>query len=155
MGLYEEISKLSGYFNSLRIHEGLLVIDLKLPIDWKVKEIVGSRGNKIQLQEGSKSKTQKIVSFFSSFEEKESVILEEEVLAIIKWNRETEEKQLLLQQKMVELEKVFHENDINSLRNLDINFKTNLLNLNGETKIEPLVREGNGEGPEGDTLPQE
>ena len=105
MGLYEEISKLSGYFNSLRIHEGLLVIDLKLPIDWKVKEIVGSRGNKIQLQEGSKSKTQKIVSFFSSFEEKESVILEEEVLAVIKWNIETEEKQLLLQQKMIELEK--------------------------------------------------
>jgi hypothetical protein len=151
MGLYEEISKLSGYFNSLRIHEGLLVIDLKLPIDWKVKEIVGSRGNKIQLQKGSESKTQKIVSFFSSFEEKESVILEEEVLAVIKWNIETEEKQLLLQQKMIELEKVFNENDINSLRNLDINFKTNLLNLNGETKIGPLVREGDGERPERDT----
>ena len=74
---------------------------------------------------------------------------------MIKWNKEREEKQLLLQQKMVELEKVFHENDINSLRNLDINFKTSMLNLNGGTKIEPLVKEGNGEGPEGNTLPQE
>tara|TARA_R110002012_G_scaffold255557_3_gene435565 strand:+ start:771 stop:1238 length:468 start_codon:yes stop_codon:yes gene_type:complete len=155
MTLYEQISKLGGYFNSLRLHEGLLVVDLKLPIEWKVKEIVGSRGNKIQLQEGSKSKTQKIISFFSSFDEQESEILEEEVLAVIKWNKEREEKQLLLQQKMVELEKVFHENDINSLRNLDINFKTSMLNLNGETKIEPLVREGNGEGPEGNTSPQE
>ena len=94
MTLYEQISKLGGYFNSLRLHEGLLVVDLKLPTEWKIKEIVGSRGNKIQLQEGSKSKTQKIISFFSSFDKQESEILEEEVLAVIKWNKEREEKQV-------------------------------------------------------------
>jgi len=153
MTFYEQITKLEGYFHSLRLHEGLLVVDLKLPNNWKVKEIISSRDNKIQLQVGPKDDKYQIISFFSSFDEPSAVILQDEILEVIRWNKEIEEKETLLNQKMVELKKVFNENTIYSLRNLDINFKTTLLELNGETKLEAVVREGDTQGPDGTTVP--
>ena len=151
MTFYEQITKLDGHFHSLRLHEGLLVVDLKLPHNWKVKEVIASRDNKIQLQLGPKDDKYQIISFFSAFDKPSTVILQEEILEVIRWNRELEEKDTLLNQKMLELKKVFSENTIYSLRNLDINFKTTLLELNGETQLDPVVREGETQGPEGTT----
>ena len=155
MSFYEQILKLDGRFHSLRLHEGLLVVDLKLPISWKVKEVIASRDNKIQLQAGPKSDKHQVSSFFSSFDEESSLVLEEEISAILKWNREKEEKDMLLNLKMVELKKVFSENNIDNLKNLDINFNANLLNLNGQESDNEMVGEGSEEGPEGDTTTQE
>ena len=62
---------------------------------------------------------------------------------------------MLLNLKMVELKKVFSENNIDNLRNLDINFNANLLNLNGQESDNEMVGEGSEEGPEGDTTTQE
>jgi len=151
MTFYEQIIKLEGHFHSLRLHEGLLVIDLKLPNSWKVKEVIASRDNKIQLQVGPKDDKYQIISFFSAFDEPSTITLQEEILEVIRWNKEIEEKDALLNQKMLELRKVFNENNIYSLRNLDINFKTTLLDLNGQTELEPVVREGDTKGPEGTT----
>ena len=100
---------------------------------------------------GPKDDKYQIISFFSAFDKPSTVILQEEILEVIRWNRELEEKDTLLNQKMVELKKVFSENTIYSLRNLDINFKTTLLELNGETQLDPVVREGETQGPEGTT----
>ena len=155
MSFYEQILKLDGRFHSLRLHEGLLVVDLKLPISWKVKEVIASRDNKIQLQVGPKSDKHQVSSFFSAFDEESSLVLEEEISAILKWNREKEEKDMLLNLKMVELKKVFSENNIYNLRNLDINFNANLLNLNEQEPSDQMVGEGSTEGPEGDTTAQE
>jgi hypothetical protein len=44
---------------------------------------------------------------------------------IIKWNRDREEKRELLEQKRLELEKIFESNKVESLRDLDFNFKQN------------------------------
>ena len=40
MELYNEIIKFGKYLNSIRLHEGLVVIDLKLPLVWKDKEVL-------------------------------------------------------------------------------------------------------------------
>ena len=155
MSFYEQILKLDSHFHSLRLHEGLLVIDLKLPIGWKIKEVIASRDNKIQLQTGPKNKQHQVISFFSAFDAESSLVLEEEIMAVLKWNKEKEEKDMLLNLKMVELKKVFSENNINNLRNLDINFNANLLNLNGQNSDSQMVGEGSDEGPKGDTTTQE
>ena len=105
MGLYDEILKFDEYFNSLRMHEGLIVIDLKLPINWKDVEVLRTRGNKVQIKVGATNDTHKIISIFASFESKETDVLVNEILAIVKWNKDQEEKNVLLNMKILELQK--------------------------------------------------
>jgi hypothetical protein len=130
MGLYNEIIKFNQYFNSLRMHEGLLVVDLKLPLQWKDKEVLSERGGKIQMKVGTSNEKFKLVSFFAPFDVGGTEILSNEIFAIIKWNKDQEEKNQLLNIKMVELKKVFNENNVDSLRNLNIAFD-NKLEING------------------------
>lgn len=141
MGLYNEIAKFGKYFNSLRMHEGLVVIDLKLPIEWKDKEVLSDRGSEVQMKVGTSNEKFKLVSFFAPFEVGGTEILSDEIFAVIKWNKDQEEKNELLNIKMVELRKVFNENNVDSLRNLNIAFN-NKLELNGEEELTTLVEKG-------------
>ena len=58
MNLYNNIEKFGDYFNSIRSHEGLILVDMVLPLNWEVTKVLGSRGNKIQIQKGKKSDKQ-------------------------------------------------------------------------------------------------
>eukprot|EP01050_Picozoa_sp_SAG11_P001461 SAG11_NODE_62_length_19006_cov_6.513143_32_plen_145_part_00 len=144
MGLYGEIIKFNKYFNSLRMHEGLLVIDLKLPLQWKDKEVLTERGGKVQMKVGTSNEKFKLVSFFAPFDVGGTEILTEEIFAILKWNKDQEEKNELLNIKMVELKKVFNENKVDALRNLNIAFD-NKLEINGE-ELNTLVEKGDSKG---------
>ena len=62
MSLYDEITKFTKYFNSIRMHEGLIVVDLKLPLKWKDKEILADRGGKVQMNVGKSNEKFKLVS---------------------------------------------------------------------------------------------
>ena len=70
---------------------------------------------------------------------------------MIKWNKDLEEKNRLLEEKIVEMKKIFIENNIDSLRNLKIDFDNIKFKLNGREEFEPVASEGNSEGPEGNT----
>jgi hypothetical protein len=126
------------------MHEGLIVIDMKLPLQWKDKEILQNRGSKIQMKSGTNNEKFKLVSFFAPFDVGGTETLSDEIFAIIKWNKDQEEKNELLNMKMLELKKVFNENDVDSLRNLNIAFD-NKLNLNGE-EFTGVVEKGDSEG---------
>ena len=147
MTLYNHISKYGGNFNSIRKHEHFIVIDLKIPIDWEDQKIITSRGGKVQIKSGNKSNTHKLVSFFNIFSEDDCNVLVSEIEAVIKWNRDVEEKNSLLELKMIELRKLFSENEVGSLRKLNFDFenKTNL----DEKKPGNMVPSGSLEGPEG------
>ena len=149
MNLFDNISKFGPYFNSIRMHEGLILIDMKLPKVWKDKEILGSRGNKIQIKYGKSNDTQKLVSFFSTFDDAGVILLEDEVKVVIKWNMDQEEKNNLLNQKMIELQKMFTENDVDALRKLEFEFKQEKLSFDEEGVTE-LASEGDPEGREED-----
>tara|TARA_B100001094_G_scaffold275997_1_gene283931 strand:+ start:1694 stop:2149 length:456 start_codon:yes stop_codon:yes gene_type:complete len=147
MTLYNHISKFGSNFNSIRKHEDFIVIDLKIPIDWEDQKIITSRGGKVQIKSGNKSNTHKLVSFFNIFSEDDCNVLVSEIEAVIKWNRDVEEKNSLLELKMIELRKLFSENEVGSLRKLNFDFenKTNL----DEKKPGNMVPSGSLEGPEG------
>ena len=145
MSLYDEITKFTKYFNSIRMHEGLIVVDLKLPLKWKDKEILADRGGKVQMNVGKSNEKFKLVSFFAPFDKGGTEILSDEIFAIVKWNKDQEEKNELLNIKMVELRKVFNENNVDSLRNLNIAFN-NKLELDGEELSTTLVEKGGSEG---------
>ena len=147
MTLYEYISSFGDTFHSVRMHESFVVVDLKIPLQWEDKKIVSSRGNKIQIKPGNSNETHKLVSFFSVFTPEDCEILIEEIKAIIKWNTDVEEKNSLLELKMLELKKVFAENPVDSLRKL--NFDFNKINLNGKKEYREMVPSGSFEGPEG------
>jgi len=147
MTLYKQISSFGETFNSIRMHENFVVVDLKIPIDWEDQKIITSRGSKIQIKPGNSNETHKLVSFFSVFTEEDCNVLIEEIKAIIKWNTDVEEKNSLLELKMLELKKVFAENPVDSLRKL--NFDFNKINLNGEEQNRGMVPSGSLEGPEG------
>ena len=70
---------------------------------------------------------------------------------MIKWNKDLEEKNRLLEEKIIEMKKIFIENNIDSLRNLKIDFDNIKFKLNGREEFEPVASEGNSEGPEGNT----
>ena len=148
MSLFDNISKLGPYFTSIRMHEGLILVDMKLPKIWKDKEILGSRGNKIQLKLGKSNDTQKLVSFFSTFDDEGVTLLVDEVRAVIQWNMDQEEKNNLLNKKMIELQKMFSENNVDALRKLEFEFKEEKLIFNGEEGVANLASEGNSEGQE-------
>jgi hypothetical protein len=150
MNLFDNISKFGPYFNSIRMHEGLILLDMKLPKVWKDKEILGSRGNKIQIKHGKSNDTQKLVSFFSTFDDTGVILLEDEVKAVIKWNMDQEEKNNLLNQKMIELQKMFTENNVDALRKLEFEFKEAKLSFDEEEGVTELASEGDSEGREED-----
>ena len=149
MSLYTEIKKFGTYFNSLRLHENLIILDLILPVDWQVEKVIASRGNKIQLKVGNKTDKHKVISFYSVFDEEGTIKLEEEVKHIIKWNTDIEEKNILLNQKIIELKKILGENNVDSLRELDINFNNAKLTLNGAEEFSTMVPDRNQKGPGG------
>jgi hypothetical protein len=138
MNLYNNIQQFGTYFNSIRIHEGLLLVDMILPINWEDIKVLHHRGNKVQINKGKKTDEKKIISFYATFDEENIEILVEEVLAVIKWNKDLEDKNELLNIKMLELKKMFHENNVDSLRRLNFNFN-DTLDLDGQEDTNRLV----------------
>ena len=156
MSLYKEIKNFGNYFNSIRIHENLLIVDLILPSNWEDEKIlrqttIKDGENTVQLKVNKRGDNSKAVSFYSIFDENGTSCLVTEIKKVIKWNKDLEEKNRLLEEKIVEMKKIFIENNIDSLRNLKIDFDNIKFKLNGREEFEPVASEGNSEGPEGNT----
>ena len=69
MELYTYIHSLHDYFHSIRLHQGILLVDLKLPIDWVVKEVLKLQPTTTQLKSNDTSKENQLLSFYCAFEE--------------------------------------------------------------------------------------
>lgn len=156
MSLYKEIKNFGNYFNSIRIHENLLIVDLMLPSNWEDEKIlrqttIKDGENTVQLKVSKRGDNSKSVSFYSIFDENGTSSLVTEIKKVIKWNKDLEEKNRLLEEKIIEMKKIFIENNIDSLRNLKIDFDNIKFKLNGREEFEPVASEGNSEGPEGNT----
>ena len=149
MSLYSEIAQFNHLFHGIRIHDTYIIIDLKLPASWEDKKILSSRGDKVQMKVNNTTDKMKLVSFFTTFDEENVTILVQELNSIVKWNKDLEEKNNLLNHKMVELKKVFQENNIDSLRELNIGFNNNILN-EGNT-LDAMVGESFEKGQTGNS----
>ena len=138
MGLYGEIKNFGEYFNSLRLHENLVIIDLLLPSEWEDEKILRQKTlddgeNTVQMKVNRKEGKFKSISFYSLFDEVGTQNLVDQIKKVIKWNKDLEEKNVLLNSKILEMKKIFGENNIDALR-----------------KLTPMASEGNPERPEGD-----
>lgn len=145
MELYDHISEFKEYFNSIRLHNDIIILDIKLPVNWEFSKLVKDG---VSTKVNNKTEDQQLVSFYAPFTKNDTDKLIKQVREIIKWNKDLEEKDELLTKKIFELKKIFNENKVTSLRRLDFNFKNNI-NLDEERKDYTMVPEPNTEGPEG------
>jgi|TARA_R110000796_G_scaffold24325_4_gene69395 hypothetical protein len=138
MGIHDLIGGYGEYFHSIRLHDNILLLDLKLPTKWEVKSLLSSFGSTTQIKVNDTTDRVTLISFYCPFDGKETETLVSDVDNIIKWNKDREEKDNLLNIKIIELEKVFESNNIESLRTINFDFRQeqNKLKLDGE---EPKV----------------
>jgi hypothetical protein len=143
MNIYKNIEKYKDYFHSVRLHDNIFLFDLKLPTRWEIKNVISAAPTTTQIKINDQSETHVLISFYTPFESESVATLLNDVDRVLKFNKDREEKNNLLNMKKLELEKIFESNNIDSLRTIDFNFqKTNgEINLN-ETKPN-LAGEGN------------
>jgi len=149
MSLYNHIEKIEPYFHSIRKHKGFFIIDIKLPDDWRYKDITFEKKDVVGFKDNGLKDGKRFLSFFSKQEEIDIENSVNTVLEVIESNKEREAKESLLREKMVELKKQFEQTDLDTLKSLEFVFDST---EEIETEIEShdegseLVEQGTEEG---------
>ena len=126
MNIYDNIENYKDYFHSIRLHDSILLMDLKIPTTWEVKGVLSTQPTTTQIKVNDKNETHTLLSFYCPFTSPDVDTLFLDIDRIIKFNRDLEEKVNLLNVKKLELEKIFESNNIDSLRTINFDFnKTN------------------------------
>lgn len=135
MSLYKEFSTLFPYLQSVRKIEKYLSFDVAFPMEWKLpKKYVDE--DKLMEQE-SKLPDHRFFSFVSEINEDSVEKTSENLRNIIKYNLDREEKDKLFQYKVDELKTIFEKQNLNNLKKLKFNIKTDKIELdNNEEKLE-------------------
>ncbi len=151
--MFETIRFLRPYFFSLREIDNNVSLDIKLPVTWRFEQIVAPyKSIKTKVQDKNDKFT--LLSLISHATADGYDVVFRCAKDVIDTNKELEEKQRLLQSKIKELELLFQHETLDKLK--EISFIENVTEKQQEstTRIK-LVEEGIGEGPEGDSEPQE
>jgi hypothetical protein len=135
MSLYKEFSTLFPYLQSVRKIEKYLSFDVAFPMEWKLpKKYVDE--DKLMEQE-SKLPDHRFFSFVSEINEDSVEKTSENLRNIIKYNLDREEKDKLFQYKVDELKTIFEKQNLNNLKKLKFNIKTDKIELDdNEEKLE-------------------
>lgn len=148
--MFESIKSIRPHFHSLREIENNVSLDIKLPLTWKYEEIVKPyRSIKVRVQDKNEKFT--LLSLISNATQDGYDVVFACALDILTINKEEEEKKKLFQAKVKELEALFMKESLDKLKDI------NLLEDYGQeiTASVGSTEEGDGEGPEGDSEPQE
>lgn len=145
--MYKEIIQLRPYFYSVREFASEMTLDVKLPLHWDIhytKEEFPST----KFKEQDRNDVTKLVSFICPKTEQGYSECFKCVKHIITTNLEKERKQRLLEEKILELKKLFQEKDLELLENLKFD------ELYGRERTEGIGlsdSEGYTENSEGDS----
>jgi hypothetical protein len=131
MNLHKELDDIFPYLISIRKLENYVSIDLEFPKTWKYpKKFVDEKS---MVEQKTNKENFRLLSFASSFEESSLHTLFENINGIIKYNKERELKDVLFQDKIVELKKLFEEHKLGDLQNLEFSIKENFnVSINDE-----------------------
>jgi hypothetical protein len=121
MTFYKEIEKIFPYLKSIRKLKTYLSFDVELPISWKIPKKYAAEGKVVE-QEKSNPGT-KLYSFVSEFNEDEINTTTNNIKAIIDYNKELEEKEVLFVNKVEELKRIFEKQNLDKLQKLTFDIK--------------------------------
>lgn len=148
--MFDNIRHLRPYFFSLREIDNNVSLDIKLPATWKIESIIAQyKSMKYKIQD--KNEKFILVSLISNATSEGYDVAFTCAKEIITVNKEMEEKQRLLQQKIKELEVLFQHQSLDKLKEISFIEDARQENTTGIK----LVESGSGEGLEGNTIPQE
>lgn len=142
--MFENIKSLRPYFHSLREIENNVSLDIKLPLTWKYDEILKPyRSVKIKIQDKNEKFT--LMSLISNATQDGYDVVFACALEVINVNKEDEQKRILFQAKVKELETLFMKESLDTLKDI------NLLETYGQENItsEGVVGQGDSEGQDG------
>ena len=148
--MFESIKSLRPFFHSLREIESNVSLDIKLPLTWKFEDIIKPyRSLKLKVQDKNEKYT--LVSLIAVATAEGYEVVLDCALEIINFNKEEEEKNKLFQEKVKELQELFKKESLDKLKDI------HLLEDYGQeiTTGLGMVDEGDGEGQDGDSEPQE
>jgi hypothetical protein len=137
MTFYKEIEKIFPYLKSIRKLKTYLSFDVELPISWKIPKKYATEGKVVE-QEKSNPGT-KLYSFVSEFNEDEINTTTNNIKAIIDYNKELEEKEVLFVNKVEELKRIFEKQNLDKLQKLTFDIKE--YNLGQEIEDEEQQRD--------------
>ena len=148
--MFESIKSLRPYFHSLREIENNVSLDIKLPLNWRYEDVAKPyRSLKMKIQDKNEKFT--LLSLIAVATNEGYEVAFACAIEIININKEEEAKQKLYQEKLKELQELFKKESLEKLKDI------NLLEDYGQeiAASDAVPEEGDGEGSEGDTEPQE
>lgn len=143
MNLYKELINIFPYLVSIRKLESYVSIDIEFPKSWKYpKKYVDE---KTIIEQKSQKEDFRFFSFATAFDETSLNVLFTNINGIVKYNKEREEKEFLLEEKMKQLRSFFEQNKLDDLKSLEFNINAGFntkLEDDGQSEDIGLVSEG-------------
>lgn len=141
MSLNIQLNPILKYLHQVRKLEDYLVFDMYFPNSWKILKkfvIEDKYVNMGTVEEGLIG-----MSFISDTTEENLTLIQNNIIGIINYNLEREQKEMLLETKINELKGIFEKQSLDSLKSLKFDIKNNELNFkqNGKSKPTELVGE--------------
>jgi hypothetical protein len=137
MSIYKELTPIINYLTQIRKLENYLVFDVAFPMTWKIlkKHIIEDK-----FVNNGTSNDLLNLSFVSEYDEKNINIIQDNILNIINYNLEREEKERLLEMKINELKTIFDKESLDNLKNFkfDINKKISLNDVKSRPSTEVI-----------------
>jgi hypothetical protein len=145
MSLNIQLSPILKYLHQVRKLEDFIIFDMYFPQNWKIlkKFVIEDKFvNMGTVDEGLIG-----MSFVCETDEDNLNLTQNNIIGIINFNLEREQKEMLLETKINELKGIFEKQSLDSLKSLKFDIKSNEINYkqNGKTKPGELVGEVQGE----------
>jgi len=146
MSLYKEFSALLPYLQSVRKLKNYLSFDVSFPKTWKIPKKFVEEDKIIEQQ--SQINDYRLFSYVTEINESAVETIQTNIINIIKYNLEREEKERLFETKVEELKKIFEKQNLDKLKSLhfdiDESIKNKKVTFEDEEQIgtTELVRNG-------------
>jgi hypothetical protein len=134
MTFYNQIEPIFEYLLQIRKIENYLMFDMLFPMTWKVpkKFIIEDKF----LNQGQQEDNKILLSFISDFQQKELDLIVKNIIGIINYNIEREEKERLLQVKINELKTIFDKQSLDNLKELKFDITKKIIEESNGTDSE-------------------
>jgi hypothetical protein len=141
MNISIQLSQILKYLHQIRRIEDYLIFDMHFPNTWKIlkKFVIEDKF----LNHGTVEEGLIGMSFVSEANEETITLTQNNIIGIINYNLEREQKDALLETKINELKGIFEKQSLDSLKSLKFDIKSNEINYkqNGKSKSSELVGE--------------
>jgi hypothetical protein len=141
MSLNIQLTPILKYLHQIRRIEDYLIFDMYFPNSWKIPKKFVIEDKFINM--GTVDEGLVGMSFVSESSEDNLNLIQNNIIGIINYNLEREQKEMLLETKINELKGIFEKQSLDSLKSLKFDIKSNEINYkqNGKSKPSELVGE--------------